>query len=323
MAILLVGYYGYGNAGDEFLLQQATQYLADSIPREPIVHFSKLKTILYVYKASCVVFGGGGLLQNKSSTRSLLYYLGIISLARCFNVPVVLLSQGIGPIKGRLLKRLTVYVLSFCSFVSVRDSVSYNVAKQGAPCVVQSIDLAFYKQRIGGHSEFNVCDPNGAVFINVRAGREWDSYSSVLSPLFKSLSMGISVIAQPGVDVSLFTTEIHLLDLFSTYQRYNGPSVRAMISMRYHGCVWAILNGVPCLALAYDEKVVQLALRFNLPYLDLRTTYDIGYLKHYIDSFLKDPEDSLKKRQILQPYDAIDAHFNELQTLLLRKAFGV
>ncbi len=33
----------------------------------------------------------------------------------------------------------------------------------------------------------------------------------------------------------------------------------SVVAMRYHACVWASLNGIPFLALAYDEKVTSLA----------------------------------------------------------------
>ena len=40
--------------------------------------------------------------------------------------------------------------------------------------------------------------------------------------------------------------------------------------MRYHVCVWASLKGIPFLALAYDDKVKNLAIELKQEYVDLR-----------------------------------------------------
>ena len=43
-----------------------------------------------------------------------------------------------------------------------------------------------------------------------------------------------------------------------------------VMGMRYHACVWAALNGIPFIAIAYDDKVIALAQELGQPYLDLR-----------------------------------------------------
>jgi len=323
MTILLVGYYGYGNAGDEFLLHQTKHFLADTLPREPIVWFSKLKTFLYIPMASFVVFGGGGLLQNKTSNRSLYYYLSLLFFAKLCRKPIVLLSQGIGPISGRVSNWLTGYALSRCSFISVRDLVSYRISKSYNPKTTQSIDLSFYKNPIKQRSFSNDVGVGelASVFINIRSGAEWTAYRSIFQSIFEALEHTSYVIAQDGVDVSLAnaTSDIDLFDLFSKCDQDRSP-VKAMMSMRYHGCVWAIINNIPCLALAYDEKIVQLALQFNLPVLDLRKTYSAEHVSQVVTSFLKESSVTLKNDL---PFEDITRHFNDIQALFLKEVVEI
>ena len=47
-----------------------------------------------------IISGGGSLLQDVTSKRSLLYYLSIIGLGKFFGKKVMLFAQGIGPIRA-------------------------------------------------------------------------------------------------------------------------------------------------------------------------------------------------------------------------------
>ena len=51
-----------------------------------------------------IISGGGSLLQDVTSKRSLLYYLSIIGLGKLFGKKVMLFAQGIGPIRAKWLE---------------------------------------------------------------------------------------------------------------------------------------------------------------------------------------------------------------------------
>lgn len=123
--VLIIGYYGAGNIGDEVLLD-ATIDLLKTIYESPSVTVLTNDTVdtkenrqveavnrnsyfqvIKIIKGSDIVIGGGGsMLQNVTSNKSLIYYLGILNLAKLFRKKVALLGNGIGPIKREFYKKL-------------------------------------------------------------------------------------------------------------------------------------------------------------------------------------------------------------------------
>ena len=118
--IVISGYYGSKNAGDEAMLAAMLEVLKDrsqklhitvisSNPKDTeerhgvqaISWLSGKKIFSAIWKADLLISGGGSLLQNVTSRRSLYYYLVIISLALLLRKRVMLYAQGIGPILGR------------------------------------------------------------------------------------------------------------------------------------------------------------------------------------------------------------------------------
>ena len=88
MIFFLVGYYGYGNVGDDICLIKTKEIILNVYPNSSFYILSKgviddysvnrwnLFSIIYtMFRSDQIVFGGGGLLQNKTSFKSLYYYL--------------------------------------------------------------------------------------------------------------------------------------------------------------------------------------------------------------------------------------------------------
>ena len=65
-----------------------------------------------VEKADLLISGGGSLLQNVTSGRSLYYYMGVLFLAKLVHTPIMLYAQGIGPIYGKFARRFDEMVLA-------------------------------------------------------------------------------------------------------------------------------------------------------------------------------------------------------------------
>jgi len=152
--IVIAGYYGCGNLGDEAIRVALRQELAgrgiDAIwltaqPRakDEIDRKSMLRVYAAVRASRALILGGGGLLQNKTSNRSLLYYLGLIALARLARRPVFLIGQGIGPIRGRFWRRLTRIVLKRASYTGCRNQGSVSVLRSLGLNAVLDADLFF------------------------------------------------------------------------------------------------------------------------------------------------------------------------------------
>ncbi|MDD5456174.1 MAG: polysaccharide pyruvyl transferase CsaB [Candidatus Margulisbacteria bacterium] len=148
MNIALVGYFGHDNLGDEAILQSVLQQLKKyHVPLRIIVFTQtpqetsrRYKVIAFRRKSwpdllagitmtDVVVFAGGSLLQDKTSFKSLLYYLSIIFLARIFKKKIILYAQGIEDFRYPLSKWLVKTFLGYTHFISVRDEESYKYLK--------------------------------------------------------------------------------------------------------------------------------------------------------------------------------------------------
>ncbi len=151
--IVISGYYGFANAGDEAML---TAIIASLRSREGDVHltvisgnpdvtsarhgvislsrFNFLGIVAAVKDCDLLLSGGGSLLQDVTSKRSLLYYLFIIALGKLLKIKVMLFAQGIGPINSGFLRKLTKYVCSGADLITVRDKDSlYELKRLGVP----------------------------------------------------------------------------------------------------------------------------------------------------------------------------------------------
>ncbi len=140
--VVISGYYGFGNAGDEAMLTAIIQSLRrhgdfefvvlsnDPVrtAREHGVQAVRRTAAGAIWQAlvssDALVSGGGSLLQDVTSPLTVPYYLGLIYLARMLRRRVVVYGQGIGPLHGGLARRLTRAVLNRCDLITVRDEAS-------------------------------------------------------------------------------------------------------------------------------------------------------------------------------------------------------
>ena len=138
--ILLSGYYGFGNTGDEAILASTVKALRKARPELELMVLSEhpeetgstygvrafhrmnpAQVLKAVNLADLVVFGGGSLLQDLTSLRSLIYYLSIIRVSHLVGKPVVVYANGIGPISSKIGRVLTRHTLSRVKAITVRD----------------------------------------------------------------------------------------------------------------------------------------------------------------------------------------------------------
>ena len=141
--ILLSGYYGYNNIGDEAVLGGILAGLREELPEFTPVVLSgdpestrrmhdvaaiprmKLGAITAaLQEAALFISGGGSLLQDVTSKRSPLYYLGVLWLAHRAGVPAMVLAQGLGPLNHPLNRLLARRILDGTRAITVRDAVS-------------------------------------------------------------------------------------------------------------------------------------------------------------------------------------------------------
>lgn len=169
-AVLLAGYYGMQNSGDDALLAATTwgvrNYLrprrmwatASRVPDipggqeiRPILTTSSvrgvnlLRTWFAALRAKQVLFGGGSVFH---SLESLMRATWILKLAG--KGPHVAMGVAVGPFASAKAERLCIKLLQRLHFVGVRDNRSYDFVRSSAPGVwcQRTFDLALLLPRL-------------------------------------------------------------------------------------------------------------------------------------------------------------------------------
>ncbi|SFL88605.1 polysaccharide pyruvyl transferase CsaB [Paenibacillus sp. 1_12] len=142
--IVISGYYGFDNSGDEAVLQSILLALEEQgrnqgiriIPVvlsadpaktsqtygvEAVHRMSPGALIRAIRSADGLISGGGSLLQDATGAKTIPYYLGILKLAQWLGKPTFIYSQGIGPVYRGMFFGWIRSVFNRCRLVSVRD----------------------------------------------------------------------------------------------------------------------------------------------------------------------------------------------------------
>lgn len=149
MKIVLSGYYGFDNAGDEALLSAITSSIKTLAPEAEFVVFSGspaktaalhgVKAVYYMQPwavikelatAKLLISGGGSIFQDVTSTRSLFYYISIVALAKLLGTPVMFYAQGVGPINKKISQKLMRLIANRVDFITLRDEESGELLTQ-------------------------------------------------------------------------------------------------------------------------------------------------------------------------------------------------
>lgn len=166
--IFLFGFYGYGNLGDEILLEKSLRLLSEydnisevtvlspKIPRilrenleinfelTNVSKYNFLKLLKTINSCDLIIGGGGGIFQDETSLRSFLYYSTLVRYALLMKKPVLLLAQSLGPLKNNLSRRIMKKILrADLVYPIMRDPVSYRYSKLFSKNALLSADLAF------------------------------------------------------------------------------------------------------------------------------------------------------------------------------------
>lgn len=147
MKIVVSGYYGFGNAGDEALLHALLTEMRRLRPKTRFVVLSgdpaateatydveairrtDVAAIVRSFRgARLFISGGGSLLQDATGFGTVPYYTGLMRIARLLGVPVFVYAQGLGPIRRQPLRRLAGRALRAAAAVTVRDAASAREA---------------------------------------------------------------------------------------------------------------------------------------------------------------------------------------------------
>ena len=141
--IMVSGYYGFHNSGDDSILDAMIKDLRAAVPNANIIVMSKspretaneynVSTVdrfdfvaiwNLLKKTRLLISGGGSLIQDVTSSLSLYYYLSIISMARSRGAKVMLYANGIGPLTKKYNLPFVKNTLKKVDCVTLRDKDS-------------------------------------------------------------------------------------------------------------------------------------------------------------------------------------------------------
>ena len=308
--LLLCGYYGEKNLGDDALLTvllkdlpadcrllitaRDVNVLHQLCPSATWVDRRSLKAVVAaVGKVDAVVLGGGSLLQDSTSFRSLIYYLALIATARLRRRPVLLWGQGLGPLHRPISRWLVRVMLPLCSSASWRDQTSFLLAKCWAPKLLMDVapDPVWQlpqREWVG----------RGAIVLSWRPtplldSQGWRCLLDALAAVADRLDAPVCWLAfHQHQDAPLLSSlrERKLIpeslvhrshtvvptELNTVFEQVR--TSRLVIPMRLHALVLARLAGCPIAALSYDPKVAAAADMAGIPWVPLAQLPDSATL---------------------------------------------
>ena len=289
-SVVVSGYYGYRNLGDDAILDMLCRDLSEDcdltvLSRRPeetsrifgvkAVHRFRLFKVLNAVKhADLLISGGGSLLQDKTSTRSLLYYLLIIRLGTRYATPTMIYANGIGPILGKANRKRTAKVLRNADRITLRDEDSAGIVQSLCPGkeVTVTADPVFRMSTAPEEAANRILRENGisgkdvfAVFLRSTK----NTNNARLAALFDEISartgcMPVFIAMQEPGDRKAALAVRRSMKSPSCIIRepLTGPELiavlrrmRGAVSMRLHALIFGAVAGIPLVGFDEDPKI--------------------------------------------------------------------
>jgi polysaccharide pyruvyl transferase CsaB len=286
MNVLVCGYYGFNNLGDELILKSITAELKARKPDINITVLSTLrkdtsliKEVLYVNRwnpftiinavklSDAVLLGGGGLFQDSTSSFSLYYYLFIVLFSKLFGKKVFVYAVNINKLSG-LNKILAVFALKKSDVITVRDNLSLEILKSWGvqePGVVLTADPVFLSEKL--LKEKRKDKPEIAFVLRgiEKNDKLKNNFADLADRLSTELSAKIIIIPFHFDKDIAFANDIFKAIKSSNkilfewkksediYELYS--SLDLVVCQRLHGLILAALYAVPFIAVSNDLKI--------------------------------------------------------------------
>lgn len=273
--VALLGYYGFGNLGDELLLEACIGlFTRCGLGRERIVvlsarpvdgiasanRWSFREVVGALRRSDALVLGGGGLFQDTTSVMSCAWYWGIVRLARILGCKVWALGQSVGPLKSGMSRMMAADALKSCVRVHVRDGASRELAESlGCRRVMQGCDLVMTLKADRPDPERRY------MLVNLRPCPELGAYTSLLAGHIDADTVGVAladedITALEGLKLSRV---VRVRTLQEARELWAGAY--CAVGMRLHFGVLSRLFRTPLALMPYDVKVSEFARQSGVP----------------------------------------------------------
>lgn len=291
MHIVLSGYYGFDNVGDEAILLSILTALRKEQPDVAITVLSnnpdvtaktygvaavnrwKLGEVSKALKsADGLISGGGSLLQDQTGMKTIPYYCLVMRIAKFHKTPVFVYAQGMGPINHPLSRKLTKFTLNRVDRITLRDEASIELleeigvgqAMKLVPDPVIGLDSSAFRSEWLERQAYT----DGYISVSVR---DWPSDVDFM----RKIADGLDLLAEAGHQI-VFVPMHDIHDEKASYrlvQMMKQKSIVApgnvsieekvaiigqsdlLIGMRLHSLIFSAIEATPFIALSYDPKI--------------------------------------------------------------------
>ncbi len=297
------GYYGYGNVGDEAVLHSIIRSVREVRPDATFTVLSRTpkKTSLSLGVSSrfrygagvkraircsrVLISGGGTLMQDKTSSRSLRYYLSVIRKAKKRGLAVIQYANGFGPIGKRKNLANTVKTINEnVDIFSFRDRDALDRALTAGVKVrsVLSADPTLYHEPL---TASNIVKKDSIVCALCKCGGAENAVSEAAAELARKRSLRlVFAVFHPSRDLPIARSlsEKYGGEIFIPKDADDALSVfasaGAVFAMRLHALIFSALSRTPAVAVSYDEKVSGFAKEAKIPCCDAKGTSALDIL---------------------------------------------
>lgn len=309
--VMISGYYGFGNSGDDAILHAIVHELISLCPDirivtlsntpkatmedygvEAIHRFNLISILRRMRHTKLLISGGGSLIQDITSNKSLSYYLSIISMATYLGKKTMLYANGIGPVNNTSNFKRICKVLNKTDIITLREPSSADELRRfgvDKPEIVVTADPAFnlfpadtaeteaLLRRTGIPTDAKYC---------IVAIRPWKTmrhdFPSQLAKTADYIKSKYNIetvftLMQPARDskISHTTAELskhaYIIDEELTSAQALGVIERAefVIGMRLHALIYAAKCQTPVIGIVYDPKITSImeymGQKYNVP----------------------------------------------------------
>ncbi len=298
--VVICGAYGLGNAGDEAILKAILIEVRAIAPDDPItvlsrspketqarhgvkaVHMFDLAGMLSAMgRARLYLNGGGSLIQDVTSRRSLMYYLFTLSAARRLGCKVMMYGCGIGPVNSPDGRKRAARVIDRCvDAITLRDRDSLDTLRDlevTRPEIVLAADPALTLPASPPETAAAILtaaglDPERQRYLGITV-RPWQGFEEK-APAFAAAAdfawdeLGLTTVFIPIVEdtdtAAARAVASHIrrapYAILPSCQRAEDTialfaRMDVALSMRLHALIFAASHGVPLVGAVYDPKV--------------------------------------------------------------------
>lgn len=310
--ISISGYYGYKNFGDEAILEvlvehlknigcnditvfsSDVEYTENKLNVNAVKRFDIPNVVKTIKNSDILISGGGSLLQDVTSLKSLIYYSAIIALGLLFNKTVIIFAQGIGPLNSSAAKFIVKNLLKYCTYVTVRDENSFKLLesfKVKSDLVCDPIYSLSVKDRNCDGSvgiqlrefktmNYNLLQKLAMLIVNKFPNKKIKIFSLQKTQDYELSKKFESMLKSMNSDIKTEIIEDNIIENISTLEY--------LFAMRFHAILVALKYGVKTCAINYDIKVEKIANDAKIPLISMEANENFEEIFEKIEQLNSD-----------------------------------